>query len=880
MPRAVSNLWSPVVPALPNGVVTYPFESGSALPNNMELIGSRFGHIRIVDILGQGGMGDVYAGYDETLQRRVALKAIRPEQRLDAEARSRLIREARTLSALEHPNICRIYDYIEGEEVDLLVLELIEGKTLEDALRDGLSPTEKLRIADAIARVLVAAHRAGIIHRDLKPENVMLTPAGEVKVLDFGLARWAEKTHVSSGNDSSVKAAESIRSQLLHVSEKVQEEWFPLDDTNSTLVVPTVMVLPTPEKKRDRGLLTAAGVTMGTPLYMSPEQARGETLTPASDMYSFGLVMQTLFTGREPYEATMSGREVMLAASRGESLPVQGTTRDITALIERLKQLAPTDRPTAVEALDRLRWIAERPKRLARELTAAVVILIVVLSAWKYVTDLRRERAAAVAAETEARARRAQAEDLMSFMLGDLRKKLEPVGKLDVLDDVAGKALQYVGSLHEDELTPAELVRNARALNQLGEVRMGQGNLSAALPVFQRALRFADAAQRRDPKNEEARLVFGTTHFWLGNHALQDGNVPTALDHMRTYLVIAEQLSAQHPANAKYALERADGESVVGVALERQGNIEEALAHYHVALAIQNAAAARQPNDTELQGEIARTTNKVGLAMQKSGELAEARQKFESEIAIYEKLLAKDPSQMLWRNRLANAHGFAGLILVDLGDPASLDHLQTERSINDQLCAFDKTNADWERNRAVSFSHVASAYSSRGDHPSSIASSKRSEEMLLALILRDPKRTGWHRDLAAVQLNHARELLTTGDVAGARLLLERAAEVPVAILDPNTRIQLLTIRGELAEIAGDRAAARKSWEEALVVARPPGLRITDGRSLGRYARLLLLLQRDDEAQPVLQRLDAMRYRNASLDSLRRKRASVRITGNA
>jgi serine/threonine protein kinase len=880
MSRAASNLWTPLTPALPDGVVTYPFESGSALPHYMELIGSRFGHIRIVDILGQGGMGDVYAGYDETLQRRVALKAIRPEQRLDAEARSRLIREARTLSQLEHPNICRIYDYIEGEEVDLLVLELIEGKTLEEALRDGLSPTEKLRIADAIARVLVAAHRAGIIHRDLKPENVMLTPAGEVKVLDFGLARWAEKTHMSSGSEPSVKATESIRSQLLHVSEKVQNEWFPVDDTNSTLVVPTVMVLPTPEKKRDRGLLTAAGVTMGTPLYMSPEQARGETLTPASDMYSFGLVMQTLCTGREPYEATMGGREVMMAASRGESLPVVGTTRDITALIERLKQLAPTDRPTAVEALDRLRWIAERPKRLVRELTAAIVLIIVVLSAWKYVTDLRRERAAAVAAETEARARRAQAEDLMSFMLGDLRKKLEPVGKLDVLDDVAGKALQYVGSLREEELTPAELVRNARALNQLGEVRMGQGNLSAALPVFKRALRFATAAQQRDPKNEDARLVFGTTHFWLGNHALQDGDVPTALQHMKAYLVIAEQLSSQHPTNAKYAMERADGETVVGVALERQGNIDEALAHYHLALSIQSAEAARQPGDTELQGEIARTTNKIALAQQKSGDLVDARQKFESEIAIYEKLLAKDPSQMLWRNRLANAHGFAGLLLEDLGDPASLPHLRTEIAINDQLCAFDKTNADWERNRAISFSHVATAYASRGDHAASLAASKRAEEMLLSLILRDPKRTGWRRDLAAVQLGHARESLTVGDVAGARLLMAQAAGVPVAILDNNTRIQLLTIRGELAEIGGDRDSARRLWEEALVIAKPLAMKAADGRALGRCARLLLLLHRDGEAESLLRRLDAMHYRNSSLDLLRRERASARTTGTA
>jgi serine/threonine-protein kinase len=844
----------------------------------MELIGSRFGHIRIVDILGQGGMGDVYAGYDETLQRRVALKAIRPEQRLDAEARSRLIREARTLSQLEHPNICRIYDYIEGEEVDLLVLELIEGKTLEEALRDGLSLTEKVRIADAIARVLVAAHRAGIIHRDLKPENVMLTPAGEVKVLDFGLARWAEKaTHASSGSEPSVKATESIRSQLLHVSEKIQEEWFPLDDTNSTLVVPTVMVLPTPEKKRDRGLLTAAGVTMGTPLYMSPEQARGETLTPASDMYSFGLVMQTLFTGREPYEATMSGREVMLAASRGESLAVIGTTRDITALIERLKQLAPTDRPTAVEALDRLRWIAERPKRLVRELTAAVVIVIVVLSAWKYVTDLRRERAAAVAAETEARARRAQAEDLMSFMLGDLRKQLEPVGKLDVLNGVAGKALQYVGSLREEELTPEELVRNAKALNQLGEVRTAQGNLPEAVPVFRRALNFAQAAMRRDPSNEEARLIYGTTHFWLGNTALVRGDLPVALPHMTRYLAIAEKLSVEHPANSRYALERSYGESVVGIVRERQGQVEDALAHYHTALTIQTAEASRQVDNLDLQGEIARTNNKIGLARQKSGDLKGARERFENEIAIYEKLLLKQPS-MVWQKRLANAHGFAGLVLEDLGDPASLAHFQTELAINEQLSAFDTTNADWRRNRAISASHVAAALSSRGDHRAAVVALAQGEALMLELIAKDRNRTGWLRDLAMMQLTHAHELLALGENTKAKTFLDRAVGVPAGVLDNG--VVLLTVRGELAANTGDVATARKLWSQAAALAEPTAAKSLEARSLSRYAHILLLLGRYDEAQPILARLDRMQYRNPLLESLRRKRALTRIPSGA
>src|SRR5687767_4448384 len=157
----------------------------------MELIGRRFGHIRITGVIGEGGMGAVYAGYDEKLDRKVALKVLHAENRLDAEARERLLREARALSKLDHPNICRIHDYIESSDVDVLVLEYIDGLTLQDVILDQeLSRGEKLRIAVSVAEVLVAAHRVGIVHRDLKPENVMLTKHGEVKVLDFGLARW------------------------------------------------------------------------------------------------------------------------------------------------------------------------------------------------------------------------------------------------------------------------------------------------------------------------------------------------------------------------------------------------------------------------------------------------------------------------------------------------------------------------------------------------------------------------------------------------------------------------------------------------------------------------------------------------------------------
>jgi eukaryotic-like serine/threonine-protein kinase len=266
-------------------------------------IGSRVGHFQIVGVLGRGGMGEVYEGFDETLQRRVALKSIRADRRIDASARNRFLREARMLSQLDHPSICRIYDYVEGEQSDLLVLELIEGKTLRAAVREPIEFREQLRIATAVTGALAAAHRLGIVHRDLKPDNVMLTSDGGVKVLDFGLAR----------------VTATMQQEL---EEQTSEDEIQLDDSGAdddSDDGQTVIKRHTPSP---RALLfgseTRVGDTVGTPAYMSPEQARGENLTTASDIFSLGLVLQSLFTGTDPHEHFLTPALLMERAARGE----------------------------------------------------------------------------------------------------------------------------------------------------------------------------------------------------------------------------------------------------------------------------------------------------------------------------------------------------------------------------------------------------------------------------------------------------------------------------------------------------------------------------------------------------------------------------------
>ncbi len=268
------------------------------------LIGKKVRQFRIVELLGHGGMGDLYIGFDEVLRRQVAIKAIQSAQLLRASARALFLREARILSQLEHPNICRIYEYIEEESADFLVLELIRGKTLKAALAEKLSGALKLRFAKQIARGLAAAHSKGVVHCDLKPANVMLTDRQEAKILDFGIA--------------SVRQAQEIPAETSGAT------WRPRQ-----------------------------GMVVGTPGYMSPEQARGEPVAAPSDVYSLGLLLQELFTGRPAYDRKASGNLFVKMIS-GRTEPIASLAPGLSAVINETLAIEPAERPSASDVAEKM----------------------------------------------------------------------------------------------------------------------------------------------------------------------------------------------------------------------------------------------------------------------------------------------------------------------------------------------------------------------------------------------------------------------------------------------------------------------------------------------------------------------------------------------
>ncbi len=255
--------------------------------------GTKLGPYEIVSLLGAGGMGEVYRARDSRLRRDVAIKVLPQALSLDAERMRRFEQEALATAALNHPNILAVFDIGTSDGSPYVVSELLEGETLRDRLRSGAMATRKtLDYALQIAHGLAAAHEKGIIHRDLKPENLFLTKDGRVKILDFGLAKLTQPDPASPSHTS----------------------------------MPTVT----------HGA-TEAGVVMGTAGYMSPEQVRGMTLDPRSDIFSFGAILYEMLSGKRAFHGATPA-DTMSSILKEDPPELNETNRNVSPALERIVQ--------------------------------------------------------------------------------------------------------------------------------------------------------------------------------------------------------------------------------------------------------------------------------------------------------------------------------------------------------------------------------------------------------------------------------------------------------------------------------------------------------------------------------------------------------------
>ena len=243
------------------------------------MLGRTLSHYKVLEEISRGGMGIVYKAMDMKLNREVALKVLPRELVSDPERKRRFVQEAQAAAALKHPNIGVVYEIDDEDGVDFIAMELIEGEALADVVKRGALPVERvLHIGVQVIEGLAHAHEGGIVHRDVKPGNILMDKNGHIKIIDFGLAKLLEPAK-SADADSDIETA--IRAQ------------------------------------------TQAGQVMGTVAYMSPEQARAQNVDHRSDIFSFGVVLFELLTGKLPFQGA-SGVETLNMILKDPAPPLPG----------------------------------------------------------------------------------------------------------------------------------------------------------------------------------------------------------------------------------------------------------------------------------------------------------------------------------------------------------------------------------------------------------------------------------------------------------------------------------------------------------------------------------------------------------------------------
>ena len=279
----------------------------------LTMIGTTLTHYRLTAKLGEGGMGEVYRATDTKLGREVAIKVLPASFSRDPQSLARFEREAKALAALNHPHIAGIHGFDADQGTHFLVLELVEGETLGERLRRGPLPVkEALTVARQMAEAIQEAHEKGIIHRDLKPGNVKITPNGRVKVLDFGLAKMEQTFRGEAGSGSPPAA----------------------DPDAPTMLADT----------------TRPGAVMGTPAYMSPEQARGQEVDKRTDIWAFGCCLYECLSGRKPFLGQTASdlmAEVLKSDPDWSQIPSE-TPREVMTMLRRCLEKEPSRRLSSI----------------------------------------------------------------------------------------------------------------------------------------------------------------------------------------------------------------------------------------------------------------------------------------------------------------------------------------------------------------------------------------------------------------------------------------------------------------------------------------------------------------------------------------------------
>jgi serine/threonine protein kinase len=763
------------------------------------IVGQRIGVYRIVREIGRGGMGTVYLAErdDEQYRHQVAIKLVRRGMDTDLVVR-RFKNERQILANLTHPNIAALLDGGTTEDgLPYFVMEYISGTPI-DVYCDTrqLSIVERLKLFRTVCAAVQYAHRNLIVHRDLKPNNILVTDDGTPKLLDFGIAK------------------------LLDV-----------------------------DQASDLTQMTLAGRPM-TPEYASPEQARGDVVTVASDVYSLGVVLYELLIGCRPYrfksklpheisrvicEEPPAKPSTALSRTPDAATPAPDGAAAASAAIEisrkrgvepkKLKhqlqgdldnlvlmalRKEPERRYASVDQFseDIRRYLECQPIRARRDtflyrsgkfvernrLAVAAAIVIVLLLIGGMVTTTRAARRA----ERRFNDVRTLANSFM-FEFHDAIKDLQ--GATPARELVVRRALQYLDSLSQeakgDESLQLEL---AAAYVKVGDVQGNHnfsnlGDTAGATASYRKAAEILEAAVSANPASMPVRRDLSVSYMKLGDMALQAGDAAAALASYRKVLGASETLSKADPTNFEARRALALAHHKVGNGLSATGDVTGSLEHHRSALTLREAVLKERPADVRAGREVSISYGRISRLLRDRGDLTGALETAHQGMTLSEQLAAAQPDNAEARRDVGIGYQDLGLIQIKMGDlTGALANFRKSLAIDEAMLAADPRNAGTQRDVAFGYSQIGDVLSLQEDYAGAGESYRKSVAILDAMSAADPSNAELPSEAATVYSTLGDVLLKAGDTIGA----DRACRKALSIREAAAR---LTGASEVAHAA-------------------------------------------------------------------------------
>ena len=821
------------------------------------MVGQTIGAYTVERELGQGGMGSVWLARrtDGRFEGHVAIKFLNAALMARGGA-ERFAREGSILARLAHPNIARLLDagVAGGGTRPYLVLEYIDGVPIDRHCEDkALDLAARVRLFLDVLAAVAHAHNRLILHRDLKPSNILVTPAGEVKLLDFGIAKL-------------------------------------LDDAAATGAATEI---------------TQAAGRAFTLQYAAPEQLQGSDVTTATDVYALGVLLYVLLGGAHPTAgATTAPLDQMRAVIETQPRRLSDavlrhgiggsttTTRlaralrgDLDNIVARALKKSPSERyaNAALLADDLRRYLNDEPVAARPDATTYVLAKFVrrhrvgVAAGAVVASALAVGIGVALVEANETKHQRVQAEGLIEFMLGDLRKKLQPAGRLDALDAVGTQALAYYAEQDASRLDADSLGRRARALHLIGEIAERRGSLDEALRVFQRAADSTGELVARYPRDGQRIFDHAQSVYWVGYVARQRGQAADAEASFRKYQELAQQLTRLDPNNLDWRIETAyAGQNLGVVYLETSRSAQALKAFVDTRDALAGIVGARP----ELNLDLAKTWGWIAKAREALGNFDGAIEAQRTKVDV----LAKTPDAD--RNRdvhqlLANASYELGRLQLALGHYASAEQAARDGVARfEALLATDGANTEWLVHLTFARASLAEIEIALRERNAARADIERATADTARLLSTDATRNKWNIALTGNLLLHRFALAEPEAVRRneleAFLSTVKSAESGGKPLDAEQARIAAAIElalGDLLAHAAQTAAARGHWQSAAARLQATAAG-SDLPAMTLLAHARLRLGATDEARALAHRIEASPYRHPAYADLRQRLAAA------